>query len=105
MKTWRATLSVAAAVFALAALPSTSAANDLFTLDASPTSDGHVIEDGAGNAYVAWTSEGVGIGVEPVRFCKIAPGGGCSAITLPIPGASSLSDSASAAIPVFGPGN
>jgi hypothetical protein len=105
MKTWRATLSVAATVFALAALPSTAAANDLFTLDSSPTSDGHVIEDGAGNAYVAWTSEGVGTGVEPVRFCKIAPGGSCSAITLPIPGASSLSDSASAAIPVFGPGN
>lgn len=75
MKTWRATLSVAATVF------------DLFTLDSSPTSDGHVIEDGAGNAYVAWTSEGVGTGVEPVRFCKIAPGGGCSAITLPIPAA------------------
>jgi hypothetical protein len=47
----------------------------------------------------------VGTGVEPVKFCKIAPGGACSAITLPIPGASSLSDSASAAIPVFGPGN
>ncbi len=105
MKTWRRTLIAAAALFALAALPSTSAANDLFTLDANPVSDGHVIADGTGNAYVSWTSQGVGIGVEPVRFCKVAPGGSCAAITLPIPGATSLSDSASAAIPVLGSGS
>src|SRR5690348_17811107 len=105
MRNWRATLTAAAAVFALAALPSTSAANDLFTLDSNPTSNGHLIEDAAGNAYVAWTAEGAGTGVEPVKFCKIPPGGTCSPITLSIPGATSLSDSASAAIPVFGPGN
>src|SRR5215204_694931 len=104
MKTWRAILSVAATVLALAALPSTSAANDLFTLDANPVTDGHLIADGAGNAYVSWTSEGSGTGVEPVKFCKIPPGGTCSPVTLPIPGASSIVDSASAAIPVFGPG-
>ena len=89
MKTWRAILSVAATVLALAALPSTSAANDLFTLDANPVTDGHLIADGAGNAYVSWTSEGSGTGVEPVKFCKIPPGGTCSPVTLPIPGASS----------------
>jgi hypothetical protein len=105
MNTWRRTLTAAAALFALAALPSTSAANDLFTLDANPISNGHLIEDGAGNAYVAWTSEGVGTGVEPVKYCKIAPGGTCSPTTLPIPGATSISDSASSAFPVFGPGN
>jgi hypothetical protein len=105
MKTWRAILSVAATVLALAALPSTSAANDLFTLDANPVSNGHLIEDGSGNAYVAWTSDGVGIGVEPIKFCKIAPGGTCSPTTLSIPGATSISESASAAFPVFGPGN
>jgi len=105
MKTWRATLSVAATVLALAALPSTAAANDLFTLDAHPVTDGHLIADGAGNAYVSWTSDAAGTGVEPVKFCKIPPGGTCSPITLPIPGASSLVDSASGAIPVFGTGS
>jgi hypothetical protein len=105
MKTWRAILSVAATVLALAALPSTSAANDLFTLDANAVSDGHVIVDGAGNAYVSWVSDGLGTAVDPVKFCKIAPGGSCSPITLSFPGATSISDSAASAIPVFGPGS
>lgn len=104
MRTWRLTLTFAAAFFALVALPAASSANDLFTLDANAVSHGHVIVDGGGNAYVAWTSEGVGTGVEPVKFCKIAPGGSCSPVTLPIPGATSISESASAAFPVFGPG-
>jgi hypothetical protein len=104
MRIWRAILTVAAmAAFAL--LPATAGANDLYTLDADAVSDGHLAEDAAGNAYVGWTSDGVGISPEPVRFCKIAPGGACSPITLPIPGATSLSDSASVAIPVLGPGD
>jgi hypothetical protein len=103
MKTWRAILSAAAATLVLAAFPATSAANNLFTLDENAVSRGHLVEDGAGNAYVAWVTEGVGIGVEPVKFCKIPPGGTCSPITLPIPGAVSLSDSASAAFPVLDP--
>jgi len=104
MKTWRATLSVAAAAFALVALPSTSGANNLSTLDPDPVSEGHVIVDAAGNAYVSWVSEGAGAAIDPVRFCKIAPGGACAPITLSIPGGTSISDSAAAAIPVFGPG-
>ena len=102
----RASLALAASIaaLALAALPGTAAANDLFTLDPNATSAGHVIEDAAGNAYVAWVGEGVGISPELPRFCKVSPGGGCSPITLPIPGAKTLSDSASGAIPVFGPG-
>ncbi|HEX7280274.1 MAG TPA: hypothetical protein VF255_11725 [Solirubrobacterales bacterium] len=104
MKTWRAILSTVAAAFALAALPAASAANNLFTIDPNPVSDGHVITDAAGNAYVAWIGDGVGAAIEPVKFCKIAPGGTCSPITLPIPGGTSISDSAAAAIPVFGPG-
>ena len=104
MRTWRLTLTVVAAILALAALPSASAANDLFTLDPNPVSNGHLAEDGAGNAYVAWTSEGAGTGVEPVKFCKIPPGGTCSPITLNIPGATSISDGAAAAFPVFGLG-
>jgi len=104
MPTLRAVLTLTVASLALAFFPGAAGANDLFTVDANPTSGGHLIEDGAGNAYLAWVSEGVGTGVEPVKFCKIAPGGSCTPITLPIPGATSLSDSASAAIPVFGPG-
>ncbi|MDQ2631024.1 MAG: hypothetical protein M3Y75_08635 [Actinomycetota bacterium] len=104
MKTWR-TILTAAAIAAFALLPGTATANDLYTLDADAVSNGHLAEDAAGNAYVAWVSEGVGTGVEPVKFCKIAPGGACSPTTLSIPGATSISDSASAAIPVLGPGN
>jgi hypothetical protein len=102
----RASLALAASIaaLALAVLPGTAAANDLFTLDPNATSAGHVIEDAAGNAYVAWVGDGVGISPELPRFCKVSPGGGCSPITLPIPGAKTLSDSASGAIPVFGPG-
>lgn len=103
MKTWRAILTTAAIV-ALAVLPGTATANDLYTLDPNAVSSGHLAEDAAGNAYVGWVSDGVGTSVEPVRFCKIAPGGACSPITLSVPGAS-LSDSASAAIPVLGPGS
>lgn len=97
-------MAASIAALALAALPGPAAANDLFTLDANARSHGHVIADAAGNAYVGWVTEGVGISPELPRFCKIAPGGGCSPITLPIPGAKDLTDSASAAIPVFGPG-
>jgi hypothetical protein len=105
MKTWRAVLSAVAATLVLAALPAVSAANNVATLDPNAISDGHLIEDAAGNAYVTWVTDGVGTGVEPVRYCKIAPGGTCSPITLPITGAVSLSESAAAAFPVFGFGN
>lgn len=105
MKTWRALLSTVAAALVLAALPAGAPANNLFTLDPNAVSNGQVVTDAAGNAYVAWVSEGVGTGVDPVRFCKIAPGGSCSPITLPIPGATSLSDSPAAAFPVLGAGS
>lgn len=105
MKTWRAILSTMAAAFALAALPAASAANNLFTLDANAVSNGHVVVDGAGNAYVSWVSDGPGTAIDPVKYCKIAPGGACSPITLPIFAGTSISDSAAAAIPVLGPGN
>jgi len=104
MRTWRLTLTLAAAVCALASLPSAAAANDLFTLDSKAVSNGHLAVDGSGNAYVAWISEGVGIGVEPVKFCKIPPGGTCSPTTLNIPGATTISEGASAAFPVLGSG-
>jgi hypothetical protein len=61
-----------------------------------------VIQDGAGNAYIAWTSLN-GSGADVPKFCKVPPGGSCSPITLPVPGGTSL-DGASGAFPVFGAG-
>jgi hypothetical protein len=105
MRTWRTFLSSAAATLLLAAFPAASAANDLFTIDANPVTNGHIAIDGAGNAYVTWSADGEGLAPEPVKFCKIPPGGTCSPITLPIPGATSLSDSVSGVFPVLGPGS
>lgn len=104
MRTWRVILTTAA-MLVLVAFPSTSAANNLSTLDANPVSRGHVIEDAAGNAYVGWVSEGAGTGPDVAKFCKIAPGGTCAPISLSVPGATTIADSPSAAIPVFGPGS
>lgn len=103
MRVWGAVLAAVIAVSVLA-LPKTSAANDLFTLDPTPTSTGHVIVDAAGNAYVGWVSRAVGAGADVPKFCKIAPGGGCAPISLPVPGGT-LSDSPNGAFPVFGPGS
>jgi len=103
VKRWGVLLSMLL-VFVLAVLPAAASANNLFTLDDHPITDGHLAEDQAGNAYVAWTSQGDGSSPEPVKFCKIAPGGACNAITLPIPGASSSLDSVAGAIPVLVPG-
>lgn len=104
MRTWRFILSAVATTLLLAALPAVATANDLFTIDAHPVTDGHMVGDAAGNAYVGWSAEGEGIAPEPVKFCKIPRGGTCSPITLPIPGATSLSDSVSGVFPVLGPG-
>ena len=103
VKRWGA-LSILLAALVLAALPSAASANNLFTLDSNPITNGHLAEDPAGNAYVAWTSQGDGSSPEPVKFCKIAPGGSCSVQNLPIPGASDSLDSVSGAFPVLVPG-
>lgn len=94
---------LALALLGISAMP--ASANDLFTLEANPTSAGHLIEDAAGNAYVSWTREGDGISVEPTMFCKIPPGGTCSSPIALQPQGLKLVDSPSAAIPVFGAGN
>lgn len=104
MRTLRAFLTTTLAAIALVSLPATAAANDLFTLDTEAVTNGHVAIDAAGNAYVAWVSEGPGTAADVPKFCKIAPGGGCAPTNLPIPGATSLSDSPSGAIPVLGAG-
>lgn len=98
MKT-RVVITLTVASLALAVLPGLAAANDLATIDPDPTSPGHVVQDGAGNAYIAWTS---GSNDVP-QFCKVAPGGSCSPQTLPTPGGTSL-DGAAGAFPVLGAG-
>src|SRR6476646_2384262 len=99
MPTLRAVLTLTVASFALALLPGLAAANDLATIDAEPTSPGHLAQDGAGNAYIAWTTAPDDV----PRFCKVAPGGSCSPIVLPVPVGTSL-DGASGAFPVLGSG-
>jgi hypothetical protein len=34
---------------------------------------------------VAWIGKATEGGADPTKFCKVAPGGGCSPVTLPIP--------------------
>jgi hypothetical protein len=101
----RAFMAVVVVSLAVLGLAASAGANNLQTLDADAVSPGHVVVDAAGNAYVSWTSRAIGTGPERVRFCKIPPGGTCTPTSLPIPGATSLSDSASAAIPILGPGD
>jgi hypothetical protein len=79
-----------------------AAANDLFTLDPNATSPGHVIQDGAGTAYIAWTHDAA---IDEPKFCKIPTGGTCTnPISLPIPGAVDITYEVSGAFPVFGGG-
>ena len=105
MRSGRSIGAAVVAALALALAPGTAGANDLFTIEAEPTTEGHLTMDAAGNAYVGWSVDGFGTEPDIPRFCKIAPGGGCSPISLSIPGATTLSDSVSAVIPVLGPGS
>jgi hypothetical protein len=104
-----AALTIASVLGALvAALFSAGAAQatNLGTLDPQAASQGHVIEDAAGTAYIAWTRKSA-TGAEQAVFCKIARGSKCSSpILLPIPGAgTSATESISGAFPVFGTGS
>lgn len=80
-----------------------AAANDLFTLDSDPASSpAHVIQDGAGTAYVGWIHDAA---IDEPSFCKIPVGGTCTnRIALPIPGAVDLTHEVSGVFPVFGGG-
>jgi hypothetical protein len=82
-------------------------ARNLGTLDAQATSQGHVIEDAAGSAYIAWTDKAPSSeAAETVKFCKIPAGATCAApITLPSAGAGLSVESPSGAFPVFGAGS
>ena len=96
----------ALAAFAATASPAVSSAKNVVDLDAKAESPGHVIEDASGNAYVAWTHPGSSEAANVVDFCKVSPGGSCTApITLAMPGAAKSTDSASGAFPVFGAGS
>jgi len=101
-------LAVAAVVslLVLAFGAAVAQANDFFTLDARPETPGRVIEDAAGNAYIAWTDEGAAGAPNVVRYCKVPAGGTCtSPISLPIPGATGSTDSVAGAFPVFAEGH
>ena len=81
-------------------------ANDRFTLDAQPTSPGHVVVDAAGTAYVTWTHKSASTAPDSVMFCEIPLGGTCtSPKTLPIPGAVDATDEVAGVFPVLGPGS
>jgi hypothetical protein len=90
-----------AAAAVLASAPVASA-NDLFTLDPDASSPGRVIEDAAGTAYIGWNHDAA---IDQPMFCRIPAGGTCtSPISLPIPGATSISDEVDNVFPVFGGG-
>ena len=84
----------------------TASADDLGVLDAKAESPGNLAIDGAGNAYIAWTSDN---GSEPdnVVFCKVPAGGSACASkqVLPLPAATSGNPEPTAAFPVLAPGN
>lgn len=81
------------------AVPASARANNLFTLDPTPSGPGRVIQDGAGTAYVAWLHADAANN-DHAMFCKIPRGGTCPApIELPAPDGTF---SPSGAHPVFG---
>lgn len=82
-------------------------ANNVMTLDVQAASQGHVVQDGAGTAYVAWTRKAASAETpEMPEFCKIPEGGKCtSVITLPIPAPAKGTDTAAGAFPVLGGGS
>ncbi len=95
--------ALALSALLIAAVPALG--QDLSVLDATPDSPGNIVTDGAGNAYVAWTSD-AGSGPDAVIFCKVPAGGSsCSTrLSLPLPPATSKNPEPSAAFPVLAPG-
>lgn len=89
----------------LAALPSAAGAQNVGALDKAPATPGHVVQDAAGTAYIAWTRKASGT-AETAEFCKVPKGGKACAspITLPVPAPAESVDSPAGAIPVLGPG-
>jgi hypothetical protein len=90
---------------ALTVAPSGASAQNAGTLDANAATAGHIVQDVAGTAYIAWTRKS-STGAETPEFCKVPKGGGAcpSPITLPIPAPAASADSASGAFPLLGAG-
>jgi hypothetical protein len=94
----------ALAAGSIAAAP--ASATNIGVLDSQAATQGHVIEDASGTAYIAWTRKSPSGGAETPEFCKIARGAKCAApLTLPIPGAAAATETATGAFPVFGTGS
>ncbi len=92
---------------AAAALTTASAdAQNLGTLDPAASTPGHVVQDSAGTAYIAWTRHATTTAETP-QFCKVPKGGrSCTTpLTLPIPPPAETVDGAAGAFPVLGAGS
>jgi hypothetical protein len=104
----RRLLLLALSISLLAPLFSAGAAtaNEVANLDPAATSNGNVVIDPSGNAYIAWTHEEAEFINTPI-FCRIPAGAAtCNPrLTLPVPGAVSSIDSVTAAFPVLGAGS
>jgi len=86
---------------AVAALPAPAGAQNVGALDPNAATPGHVVQDAAGTAYIAWTSKAAA-GRETPEFCRVAQGArACPApIVLPVPGGEA-DDSPAGAFPVL----
>jgi hypothetical protein len=97
--------AMAACAAMLLCMPAGAAAKNLGTLDAQADSIGHVIEDGAGTAYIAWLRKSPSTGVaDTIEFCKIPRGSTCpSPVTLTVPAPGANTEGPAGVSPVFGP--
>jgi hypothetical protein len=91
----------------LAALPGAASAHDVGTLDANASTPGHLAQDAAGTAYIAWTRKAAAGAAETPEFCKVPKGGSActSPITLPVPAPAEAAESPAGAFPVLGGGS
>ena len=100
-------LTLLATAGALAALPGAASAQNVGTLDTNAATPGHLAQDAAGTAYIAWTRKAATGAAETPEFCKVPKGGSaCTApITLPVPAPAESVDSPAGAFPVLGSGS
>ncbi len=90
-----------------AALTATgAAAENVGTLDTQAGTNGHVVQDAAGTAYITWSRKN-GEAAEIPELCKVPAGGrACTTpLALPIPAPAESVDSPSAVFPVLGAGS
>jgi hypothetical protein len=98
-------LAVLLTAAAGAIAPSAANAQNVGTLDPAAATFGHLAQDGAGTAYIAWTRKATATAETP-EFCKVPKGGSACAtpITLPVPAPAEGVDSPAGAFPVLGAG-